>query len=94
MQIVIVKWQDSTTYTHWADVDEVDKSSFKICYAAGLLVTQNEKQVTVALLAAEDGSAYSDWINIPAGDVLELTVVESLELAKETRTSLEGRNAQ
>lgn len=79
MKIVLVKWKDSIVFGHWAPADEVDQSSFKICYASGFLITQNDVLVTVALLSSDDKYSFSNWINIPAENVMELTVVGEVD---------------
>lgn len=79
MQVVVAKWQDSTTFTNWTSSEEMDKSGFKVCYAAGFLLEKNEKVIKVSLLTSDDKKAFSNWINIPAGDVLELTVIKEVD---------------
>ena len=79
MKIVLVKWRDAITFGHWADNDTVDSSKVKVCYAVGLLVTQNEEKITVALLSAEDKESFSNWINIPSECVTEVTEVGEVD---------------
>lgn len=79
MKVVVAKWQDSTTFGHWSSSNVVDESSLRICYAAGFLVTENSKLITIALLTSEDKEDFCSWINIPAGDVLELTVIKEVD---------------
>ena len=79
MQIVLCKWKDSTTFGHWASKDTVDESGCRVCYAAGFLVTENDKQVTIALLASEDKEDFSNWANIPIENVMELDKIKEVD---------------
>ena len=79
MQIVLVKWKDSTTFGLWASKEGVDESKCRICYASGFLVTENDKQVTVALLTSEDKEDFSNWVNIPIENVIELAVIKEVD---------------
>jgi len=79
MQIVVAKWQDTTTFGQWTTAEEVEASGLKICYAAGFLVEEDKDIVKIALLTADDKGSFSNWINIPVEDVLELTVVKEVD---------------
>ncbi len=79
MQIALVKWKDSTTFGHWAGKDDVDESRCRICYAAGFLVTENDEQVTVALLTSEDKGDFSNWVNIPIENVMEIARIKEVD---------------
>ena len=79
MQIVLVKWRDSATFGHWADKDAIDQSTCQIAYAVGFLITENDKQVTVALLSSEDKEALSNWVNIPIEAVIEIERIKEVD---------------
>ena len=79
MQIVLVKWKDSTTFGSWELKDTVDQSTCRVCYASGFLITENDKQVTIALLSSVDKDAFSNWINIPIENVMELAVIKEVD---------------
>ena len=80
MKIVLVKWQDATTFNQWAEATGVTESKLRVCYAAGFLVGKSKEQVTVALLTSEDTGSFSDWINIPAQSVLKITKLGGLNV--------------
>ncbi len=79
MQTVLVKFKDPTTFGYWAHKDTVDQSRSRVCYASGLLITENEEQVTVALLSSEDKEDFSNWINIPIENVIELAKIKEVD---------------
>uniref|UniRef100_A0A6M3KWM5 Uncharacterized protein n=1 Tax=viral metagenome TaxID=1070528 RepID=A0A6M3KWM5_9ZZZZ len=79
MKVVAIKWQDATTICEWSSIKEAEKGCFQTCYACGLLIANTKKIVTVALLLSEDKKTISNWINIPARDVLEFKVIGEIE---------------
>lgn len=79
MKIVRVKWQDATTFGHWADKETVEETGLKECYAEGSLLRMTSKIVTVVLLRDTEGESYSNWVNIPRKSVLSIDVLEGEE---------------
>ena len=79
MQIVIIKFRDSTTFDHWVRKDDVDKSKCSVCLAFGLLFEENDDVTKVALLCSEDKESFSNWIAIPTPCVLSCDVVKEVD---------------
>ena len=79
MKLVVVKFQDPTTFHQWTEMDEIDKSKCKICYAGGFLVEENDDITKVALLYAEDKGSASNWIAIPTACVLACEVIKEVD---------------
>jgi len=79
MQLAVVKWKDATNFNNWATAEEVEKSEFKIVYSAGFLVTDIENKTTVALLVSEDKKNFSNWVNIPTGNVMECAIIKDVD---------------
>lgn len=79
MKLVLAKVQDLTTFNHWTAREEAEVSKFKVCYVSGLLISEDENMVRIALLCSKEKDAFSDWINIPRGDVLELEVIKEVD---------------
>ena len=78
MQIVIVRFTDSTTFGHWASVEEVERRKPKICVAAGVLVEENEELIKIALLCSMDGGEYANWVVIPTPWVISCDVIKEV----------------
>lgn len=79
MQIVLVKWKDSTTFGHWSSAEFVDQSRCRLGYAAGFLVTEDDTKITVALLTSEDREDFSNWVNIPIESVIEIVKIKEVD---------------
>ena len=79
MQLVVVKFRYSTTFDHWATMEDIDKSKCKVCFAVGILVKENEEITKVALLYSEDKGAASNWVDIPTPCVLSCEVVKEID---------------
>jgi hypothetical protein len=75
MQIAQVRWLDSTTFHEWENIETVDKASPRMCVAVGFLITENEDKITLALLATDDFQAFSNWIVIPAKDIVDREIL-------------------
>lgn len=80
MKLAIVKFYDPTTFSNWATMDEVDKSACQVCVARGGLIEETEEWVKVALLCHENDVAVSNWIVIPALNIISLDVVDESQL--------------
>ncbi len=79
MQLVVVKFEDSTTFDHWVSIEEVDESKCKVCIAVGVLVEENAKVTKVALLYSEDKKAVSNWIAIPTACILSCDIIKEID---------------
>ena len=79
LQVAVVKWIDSTTFGDWQHATFVDESPLKVCYAAGLLVTDSESKTSIALLCADDRGTFSNWVNIPIANVVAKIIVAQLD---------------
>ena len=79
MQLVVVKFLDSTTFDHWAAKEDVDKSKCKVCFAVGLLVEENDNITKVALLCSLDKESFSNWVDIPTPCVLSCEVLKEID---------------
>lgn len=79
MQLVVVKFVDPTTHSHWASLEEISKTKCRVCFAHGVLLEENEEKVTVALLSSDGKSHSSDWIDIPAGCVLSIEAIKEVD---------------
>ena len=80
MQVALVKFQDPTTHDNWASMDDIDKSSLKVCFACGFLIEDSDAVVKVCLLLGQEGETGSGWIVIPAGCVLSVEVIKEIDL--------------
>ena len=83
MQIAIVKLLDATTFGYWSHDKDVDESCPKVCLAAGWLVHQDDKTITIALLTNCDKSEFSSWVTIPAGCILNVEILTNVEFPYE-----------
>ena len=79
MQIAVVKFQDPTTFNHWATIDEVDKSKCDVCYACGFLIEENDNVTKVALMSSEDKKTGYGWVVIPTSCVLSCEVIKEVD---------------
>ncbi len=82
MQVVVVKFQDPTTFNQWKLLDSLDTAPCKICYACGFLLEENKEYTKVALLCSEDAQGVSDWIVIPTGCVMSCEVIKEVDWKK------------
>ena len=80
MQVALVKFQDPTTHDNWSLMDDIDKSSLKVCFACGFLIEDSDAVVKVCLLLGQEKEIGSNWIVIPAKCVLFIEVIKEIDL--------------
>ena len=79
MKVVLVTFQDPTTYDQWMPVSTVDQSLPRLVCACGFLMERNDKVVKVALLLGHDKEIASNWVDIPAGCVVSTDELKEVE---------------
>jgi len=80
MKVVLVKFEDPTTFGNWATPERMEESAPNVCYGCGLLLAKNKKTVKIGLLHAADGETVSDWIVIPRGCIVSMETIKEVKL--------------
>jgi len=65
MKLVMVEWVDSAFMQGWMERDAIKMLTLSPCVSIGLLVAENNKQITLVQSACMDKSQYGDGITIP-----------------------------
>ena len=70
MKLVLVSFNDPTTFGHWSIKEDMEASKCKVCFAQGMLMREETDFIKVGLLCGKGGDSFSDWIVIPRGCIL------------------------
>ena len=79
MKIVLVKYQDPTTYSSWMPTELVSHTKPKLGFVCGYLFEENEDTIKVALMCSEDRDTWAEHIVIPQGCVVSVDVIKEVD---------------
>ena len=80
MKLVVVKFIDPTTFSHWATKNEVEGTHPRACYATGaLLEGDDESLVRIALLSSDTKEEHCCWIVIPKKSIASIDVIKEVD---------------
>lgn len=76
MKYVKIHWRDATSVDEWTDMTTISPECHMI-ETIGHLVIEDEDTITVALSFDAKGEAYSNFIHIPKGMVVQKKLVKA-----------------
>ena len=72
MRMVIVEWEDSAFAQGWMSRDSVKTHSVSIIVSVGLLVAENDKQITIMQSDSVNTEQYGDGMTIPKSAITRI----------------------
>ena len=66
MRVIYIEWFDALSYNKgWINKDEVDEYDLPIIKSIGILVSEDDKKITISTTFDEENEAYCGFVMVP-----------------------------
>jgi len=80
IDLLMIRWIDTTSYEAWRDLDEVKELTTSICWAVGWLLYETKSFITIGSMINWDTQDFSSIHVIPKKAIITRYVLDITEL--------------